>query len=680
MSRLIIDVAWNIDGPFSTAGGDVYGVFDRCFHRAAGHWLSVSKTHVKGKLREGAQHLADVYEVHPSVVEWWLGAGNEKGNQAERLFVSDLRPDTSNQHRRTDLDAGKVDAPSTLDLGPLYERFTEISGAGASAAKTTQAQRTAIGEAGTAAAHTLRIEEIQPRGLSLWWKGRIETAGPSDQLQAVAALICSAGRCISQFGGDKGVGYGKVRAFEASLWIDGNPQQTRQLKEVVSTLAARKDGRPSPHSRTGEAVRPNVADAPRTVGLELIPIEPVYVAGVKRPQSHFNEGLDYFSGSVLKGAVAAAMNLAVGVQLDAPICAANTGVHERWPELATHFESVRFLHGMPGGPLDPSAEGSRRRSFRVPLSAFATNKRGEHVSDAALDSIPTSTLPYFAPDCDDLTAYIRECGLAGTRIEAVRVARSVVSRTGIDPKKLRAANEMLFGYSEIAEVVKSDTGIPTRQSFLTKVTLPDDGNGLAAKLWQQLSDILPHLRLGKTNAAVAVRSWSSSATSLEERIRSFDNAPIVLTLMSDTLLPFGEHRIDASTSMTTLYDEAWRRILKHRGYDHPSNAPLIRDVFARQNLRGGWAGRRGRPSSYRCFHMTEAGSAFVTSVAANQCSDELRQALESLEIRGIPILEPNVNWENCTYMPENGFGEVAVCHPWHRERRSSATCQNGESK
>jgi hypothetical protein len=670
MPRLQLDLTYEIEGPFLTAGGDTFGAFDSCFHRVSGKWLSVPKTHVKGKLLEAVRYLADLYGISQNALSWWLGAANDAQNQSERIYVSDLRPGGAGS--RSDLDRNALSAHvARFATGPVHERFTSLM------TKTTavgcdQAQRTAIGKARTAEEHTLRIEEIQPSALVLPWSGRIETTGPDpDQLRAVAALLLRAARCITQFGGNKGVGYGRVRTISCSARIDG---QTAQLPAWSKSVAAQLSGGRGelPAARASAATTENR----QAIALCVIPLEPIYLASIKRRGSHFQEGLDYIPGSALKGAVAAAMNLEVGARLDAPITVNNRALVERWPALTEHFQAVRFLHATPAGPLTGSVPTNIVRPFPTPLSAFAANKKPEKVWDAVLDGIPPGMIPYFAPDCDGLAGYVNRTGCGGDPLSTSAVAKSLVLRTEVDPVRLRAANERLFGYSQITELVESGQG-PARQMFLTTVSLPDDRAGLADRMRKELAGILPFVRVGKTNAAVSIQRWSPAAVPLGDRLNAFGDAPIVLTLASDWLLPLDSSRVNGVTVMTKLYDEAWKCVLKACGYEHGSSE-LITDVFAQQTLRGGWVGRRNR-HGYRCFYLTQAGSVFVTAVSARACPSGLLAALERLEERGIPIVDPELDWRTCSYVPENGYGEVVACHAWHLQRRTTISPQKGQN-
>jgi hypothetical protein len=640
MPRLVVDVNWQIEGPFLVGSGDVHGGLDIAFHRAAGRLLSVPKSHVKGKLLEAVRHLAGLYDLGKAL-SWWLGSEEPTGYSPERVYVSALRPKKEGGDWTT--------GPKGREYFPGHNRGKD------------RAARTAIGDDGTALDGSLRTEEIQPHGLKLWWEGRLETADSNlDVLKNLAIVLCQAGRLIEAFGSDKNVGYGVVRDFQASAKVDGQPVTLGQINEEtcakLKQVPAEWQAKAIPDGLKGVVAGGKVVAKP----LGITPSEPVFVAGVKLPGSNFESGLDFVPGSAVKGALAAAMNLAVGAPLGEPIHQDREELLSLWPDLSKHFSQLRFLHAYPG-----QADGqSVRRAFRVPLSAYAKGKSAnDGVWDAALTG-PHVKLPSFSSDCERLAAFTTD---AEGPFAVREVARTLVMRTQIDTNWLRAQDERLFGYQEIAEF--DPDGKPPL--FVTQAYVPDDGQGLADRTWKQTQSLLEVMRLGKTNAASSVSYGPVSASPIAKRIEAFGDWPLVITVNSDSLVWFSADDLNKVTSdfgMRELYEKYWRAALSTLG--HETNGDLLRDVFAAQQLRGGWVGQRGG-KGYRTFYLTLAGSVFVTNIRASDAAKDkkLMAALGLLEERGLPIpTEAGLDWTNCLFVPENGYGEVTVCHPWHVKR------------
>jgi hypothetical protein len=621
---------------------------------------------------QAARLLKGAYDLPRACIGWWFGEASLGEPKGERVFFSDLVPMPARDKDPCRLDVVPGAFVAAAPPAPYVIRsFRDLdSHAG------DLAQRTAINDSGTARDNSLRVEETQPRNRDLWWVGRIEASGPdAAQLQALASLLDAAARCVEQFGADKGVGYGVVREVRVSPALEGVRFDPKPLSECLDPLRAMNGVRgpvavPRPGGATGQ-----FAYLPFLV----FPLEPVWIASVQRPKSHFTEGLDHVPGAALKGALAALLNRDAGLPFETEISPTHPGARS-WPNVAKHFQSIRFLHAYPVGPV--SAPGSDR-SFPVPLSAFAAGKSTEQVSDIALvapDAPWTEAWPpAFAPDCSGLQTFVANSGTSGEALDERRAVMDVTLRTAIDEKTLTAKDKHLFGYTQLSEIVArrnaagsgKDPVVPQleRQGFASEVSFvvaPGD----VEPLKKELASLLPRIRLGKTNAAAAVRQGGASPGPLQERLRLYGREPVVLTLMSDALLDIPTSGINGMTDLTALYDQFWREALKRVGYEHPTST-LINSVFARQGLRGGWAGRRGRASAYRCFYLTLAGSVFVTAVTAAECltNHKLREALDQIERAGAPLLEQGLSWQNCPYVPENGYGEVAICHPWHLQRR-----------
>ena len=688
MSELVVDFAWFVAGPFVTAGAEATPSVDMIFHRDAAGRLCVGKSHVKGKFLEAALGACDAGLARTEWLHWWFGEADLVRSRGERVFFSDLRPVAPGADDaswvRSELSTGAIAGDARpRGVRPWPADFAELA-SGASSLVT----RTELDEHGTAAEHTLRVTETQPRGLELAWAGRVQAEHcDAAELEALAALLCLCHARVENLGASTSVGYGRILTPGAGplfrVRIDG--QDVTRAAVEATCRTAREDrrwaDRPAPAAATQSAVTPTAAASSREYGLVLSPLEPVYVLDRKRPDAHFFTGPDHVSGAVLKGALAAALNRVAGLPLTSAIVPDHPAA-ARFPCLCAQFSEVRFLHAL---PLPRSWRGEPiQRPHPIPLSAFSAGKQAAQVWDAALSWDDAQPAPgvdraSFAPDCDELSGYVCAPGTAGDGLGAHSVVKGTETRVAIHEASGAAAMGQLFGYEYLADVaVREPAGGAEREvyrpAFATGVVVPDDGDGLAQHLWSELSEILPSARIGKTNAAVEFVPVDQPAIPLTERLRVYGDAPVVLTLVTDTLLPLATEEMQSMTDMTPLYDVAWGQVWELLGAEagEPGRGRLhVAEVFARQSLRGGWIGRRGRSGSYQAFCLTLAGSVFVTDTPASAAvaDPSLLGLLESAEERGLPLMGDGLTWSTCPFVPQNGFGEVLVCPAWHLERR-----------
>ena len=94
-------------------------------------------------------------------------------------------------------------------------------------------------------------------------------------------------------------------------------------------------------------------------------------------------------------------------------------------------------------------------------------------------------------------------------------------------------------------------------------------------------------------------------------------------------------------------------------------AAALKSFFASQRLAGGYHATRRRPygSAYYPFVLTEPGSVFLLE-AESGAANAVQERLSDLARDGLPLPPlkhaASLNWRNCPFVPENGFGEIAV--------------------
>jgi hypothetical protein len=103
------------------------------------------------------------------------------------------------------------------------------------------------------------------------------------------------------------------------------------------------------------------------------------------------------------------------------------------------------------------------------------------------------------------------------------------------------------------------------------------------------------------------------------------------------------------------------------------------DYFAHQNFQGGYLYHRylgageskQKPKHYYPYYLTGAGSVFLLKVKDENAAREIVQRWENLglDLPAWAIQEygqyDRELWQNCPFVPENGYGEVVVNLDWH---------------
>jgi hypothetical protein len=130
-------------------------------------------------------------------------------------------------------------------------------------------------------------------------------------------------------------------------------------------------------------------------------------------------------------------------------------------------------------------------------------------------------------------------------------------------------------------------------------------------------------------------------------------------------------------------------------WDELSGGALtLDDFFAHQGFEGGYryhrylgaAERKNRPNNYRPYYLTLSGSLFKLRV-----TDEIKapKLLIQWMSSGLPLPKWALAeygqynrplWETCPFVPENGYGEIAVNLAWHWDHSISRLHQSCEAK
>ena len=343
--------------------------------------------------------------------------------------------------------------------------------------------------------------------------------------------------------------------------------------------------------------------------------------------------------------------------------------------LRSNFSRIRFTHAFPSAQC-------LTRPVRAPLSLIKANGR---LYDAALLERPVlinGRAPEFSIDWKTFGDVQALFGWPGLRKE-LRV------RTAMDRRKRRQADEKLFGYEMISH---------KDLCWLARVDLSRVPEPHRKAVFDELAALLKSGLLGVGKSKVFVKAGILPKGTLTDicpadRVgrRLGVNGNMVLTLQTPALLlapTLRENRTGVQLienqhdprALMAAYDHVWKAL---------TPALTLKRFFARQFLSGGryQHGRFRQAKGYQPWLLTEAGSVFIFQV------NDLEQAETTVKLwlsNGLPISDPILAayeiqcqegslWERCPFIPQNGYGEIAVNLDIHEEKLPpESSCQEIE--
>lgn len=482
------------------------------------------------------------------------------------------------------------------------------------------------------------IEQAAISGSSLRFSGRVQLYAEAREAKTILRHLRAGLVWLTNLGAFRGVGFGRLRSVELG-----------PLAPVASESPPAVD--------------------PSGFGMTLALDRPLCVAGRHIADNLF-ESAEVLPGSVLKGALAQTWAHRLGksdTSVDAEFDPAR-------PALSEHFSQVRFLHAFP-------SQDAARRPVQWPNSlvqAPLTAARPDGIYDVALCPVPRlieGEAPRFQIDWksgwDDIA---RRYGWQMTHRE-LRV------RTAISATTRRADERKLFAYELTApQIEERDPSDPDRTgvkdvAWVSSVDLSLVPFAKQAEVAAQLADLLAGgiSYIGKTKARATLQlSARPQARSISADPSLPENCWIV-TLQTPALLcdPDSLDQSSGAASLRQAYAAVWT--------DLSDNSLRLVRYFARQALSGGayQHSRFRQGAAYEPFMITEAGSVFILESTG---SGDPTQKLSQWERHGLPLPEwvrrrygANGDrwslWKTCPFLPENGFGEIALNLPDHVHRK-----------
>ncbi len=374
----------------------------------------------------------------------------------------------------------------------------------------------------------------------------------------------------------------------------------------------------------------------------------------KRPVTENNlfESLEVIPGNVILGVLARTLGRLLGgdgVSLD--------GIEDKgaFSDLIENFNKIRVLHAFPAGECNT-------RPVRPPLSLI---KAGGLYDAALLDGpcLVNGQAPEFSIDW-------KESGDVRKRFGWPELSRELRIRTAIDPDIQRSEENKLFAYEMI---------LPEGRCWLSRVDFSLVPDEVRPKVMDQLAALLKIglVGMGKTKVTAETGIYEQGTirdfmeTDGTERMSGRDGL-LIITLQTPALLlcPDGPGATLDETighkELFTAYKKAWEEL--------SPGLELLR-CFARQRLSGGkYQHRRFRKDrEYYPWILTEEGSVFVFNVRDN---GEYATKVTEWLARGLPIpktvkdfytIRDDGQWKTCPFIPQNGFGEIAVNLEIHKD-------------
>jgi CRISPR/Cas system CSM-associated protein Csm3 (group 7 of RAMP superfamily) len=472
----------------------------------------------------------------------------------------------------------------------------------------------------------LTIESPFPAGQTVMFNGVLSFETSNDnRVDLILRQVTCGLQWISQIGAYRSVGFGQVAAIQM-----GKPKKLK--------------------------IAPSNRQWKDTTGLDLTiePCAPFCIAGRPTADNIF-ESMEDIPGGVIRGCLANKINHLLGRPSGTEI--KSQPGQTKLAKLCENFHRIRITHGF----------ASARCFVRPVRPPFSLVKAGG-LYDVALMETPcliNDQAPEFQVDWKD-DADVK------TLFGWPQLKKELRVRTAIDSDRLRSADDQLFAY----EMVVPDDRCWLARIQLDKAIPHEDRDVVLNDLAMLLESGLLGLGKYKTSAKL---SASVSGTIVDEhnlagidRLISEDGL-WAITLQTPALLVSPRHMMSSGSAKELFegYRSAWAEIC-------PALS-LVR-FFARQSLSGGLY-RHGRfqgvnADPYNPWILTDAGSVFIfTSSDLKRTRDDIRTWLKhGLEIPGATLAAYDLThserlWRKCPFVPQNGFGEIAVNLEIHSHKK-----------
>jgi len=449
----------------------------------------------------------------------------------------------------------------------------------------------------------MMIEQTQKAGSRISFTGRWRAFLSSDEVCPLKGALLAGLLWHSQLGAQRSVGFGEL--LSASVVVE-------------AATNARVDSVSGTHARL-------------TLDFE----QAICVAA--RSRGNVFESGDIIPGATIKGALASLIRAQFGETV---------AERKSTSKLAEHFDAIRVSHAF------PSATYSRPGA--IPMSLVATKRGNEQkiwdVAELAVPQLIERQAPAF---CHDWKAAVWD-EVNGQR-QWGQTREHLRVRTAIDEGTRTAEEGKLFAY----QCVVAEEAVRWLADLSFAAVAADD----RAAVWQELADLLAYGLgpVGKTDAWARTELGGDCASVWQQQMPRAGEF-IRLTLNTPALLLASNELANTPHDLQQLYAAAFASL--------SGGALQLSHFYASHRMAGGdhLHQRRGGEAMYLPLVLADAGSVFVLSVAAGKVR-EAETVLRDWQSQGLPlpptvVAEHGDKWQDHSYLPENGFGEVVI-NPLH---------------
>ncbi len=475
--------------------------------------------------------------------------------------------------------------------------------------------------------HLQVIEDCFPPGSQPVFNGYVRAVlGNEQEADKFQRLLEMALDYIPAMGSFKGIGFGRLKEFKVLPLATADCAEQGSVDDQLS----------------GDEVH---------IGFAFTPDRAFCLGKPRLPDSNRIVSDDIISGNVIKALLANAIEQEKGKPIEQEGKKPDDLQFDRW----------QISHCL------PVHHSIRERLHRIiPLSVAITGKNKDKkplfqdlcrisLQDAVQQ--PWETAPKFQPDWKGKDDYWKAINYPIPACDDGQQApdspkRRLQVRTAIKSETQTAEESQLFSMECV---------VPDHFVWRGNINLQDVDDSKRADALRAIRAVAGKLSgLGKTKANLTQVALYPQAFSKPEgsdtQVSVTQGDQVVLTLLTAArLFERGWERKDAAQTAEHLYQHYWREV---------SEGSLdLHNFFAQQHMQGGAYHYHRFQSKDGCLDympewLTNAGSVFVLKV---NDKEKAQQFLNDWLQQGLPVPEgDSITWEDSPYLPEHGFGEIAV--------------------